>query len=168
MTFPVYHGRCISHSTKEVAFPRICKSFPTSLPIVNDGHCLPYIDPFSLSIALLRSLRLLDILPPRHRLAEHPHGHKRQPRRDGSADTRDPGPRAADDVAPGPLIVGHVADRDGVLLADVGEERPLVVDQEVEDAVLVRQLELGGVGRRVFGRAGRVDGEREAVEGRQH
>lgn len=113
------------------------------------------------STALLRLLcRLVG------RLAVHPQGGKGNEAGDGCRDARDPGPGARDDVAAGPLVVGHVADADGALLLDVGEERALVVDHKVEDAVLVRRHELravgGGVVRLVDG------GEVQAVEGRQH
>lgn len=62
--------------------------------------------------------------------------------------------------------MGHVADGNGVLLLDVGEEGALVVDLEVEDAVLVRQDEGGGVSGGVGG-AG-LGGKRDAVEGGEH
>lgn len=62
--------------------------------------------------------------------------------------------------------MGHVADTDSALLLDRAKQRALVVDHEVEDAVLVRQgkrgAEDGGVA------ASRLDGEVEAVEGGQH
>lgn len=64
--------------------------------------------------------------------------------------------------------MGHVAHRHGVLLLDVGEQGPLVVDLEVEDAVLVGQLEGGRVGGLGRGRVGRVRGKGQAVEGREH
>ncbi len=62
----------------------------------------------------------------------------------------------------------HVADGNGVLLLDIGEEGALVVDLEVEDAVLVGELEGGGVGGGGVGGVGGVGGEREAVEGGEH
>lgn len=39
---------------------------------------------------------------------------------------------------------------DGALLVDAGEEGPLVVEAEVEDAVLVREAERGLVGCGIF------------------
>lgn len=60
--------------------------------------------------------------------------------------------------------MSHVADGDGDLLLDVGEEWSLVVDEEVEDTVLVRQGEGGGVGVRFRSRRGEV----EAMERREH
>lgn len=42
--------------------------------------------------------------------------------------------------------MSHVPNRDGVLLVDDGEERPLVVDLEVEDAMLVGEGERYRVG----------------------
>lgn len=62
--------------------------------------------------------------------------------------------------------MGEVPDGDRVLLLDVAVERPLVVDLEVEDAVLVRQLEGHRVRRAVRGRDGGL--EVESVEGREH
>ena len=58
--------------------------------------------------------------------------------------------------------------RHGALLVDAGEEGPLVVDAEVEDAVLVGQGERGGVEGGVgCGERGGW-GQGEAVEGREH
>lgn len=37
--------------------------------------------------------------------------------------------------------MGEVADGDGILLLDIGVERTLVVDLEIEDSMLVRELE---------------------------
>lgn len=37
--------------------------------------------------------------------------------------------------------MSEVADGDGVLLFDIGIERPLVVDLEIEDSVLIGELE---------------------------
>ena len=100
--------------------------------------------------------------------AVHPQRAERNPSRHGGTDAGDPGPRAADDIATRPLVVRHVADRDRVLLLDVGEERPLVVHLEVEDAVLVGELERrdkdGSVGRGLRD----VVRQRQAVERRQH
>lgn len=62
----------------------------------------------------------------------------------------------------------HVAHRHRVLLLDVGQEGALVVDLEVEDAVLVGQLEAGGEGGGVRGGARGRGGEGQAVEGREH
>lgn len=59
-----------------------------------------------------------------------------------------------------------MADRDGVLLLEVVEEGALVVDLEVEDAVLVGQHEGDGEGGRVAG--GGLGLEAQAVEGGQH
>ena len=60
----------------------------------------------------------------------------------------------------------NVTHADRVLLVDVGQERALVVDAEVENAVLVRQDKGSPVDSSV---GGRVDGfQVEAVEGRQH
>ena len=64
--------------------------------------------------------------------------------------------------------MGHVANRDGVLLLDIGEEGALVVDLEVEDAVLIGQHKGGCVGGGILGRAGLVKGKGKAVEGRKH
>lgn len=97
------------------------------------------------------------LLPARHllpgdRFTPQPQRDEGQPASDSGGDAGDPRPGAADSPAAGPLVVGEVADGDGVLLLDVREEGPLVVDFEVEDAVLVGELEGrgvdGGVGRR--------------------
>lgn len=64
--------------------------------------------------------------------------------------------------------MGHVADRYCVLLLDVCEKRPAVVDLEVEDAVLIRQLEGNSVGGRIGRRVRRVRAEADAVERGQH
>lgn len=62
--------------------------------------------------------------------------------------------------------MSNVSHADGVLLLDVSQERPLVVDLEVEDAVLVREREAGAVdGGRVADTKGL---EIQSVEGRQH
>lgn len=103
------------------------------------------------------------------RCAKHEDQHKRKPASDGGADAREPGPGARDDVGARPLVVGHVADRDGVLGVDVGQEGALVVDLEVEDAVLVGRPEGDRVGRRLLGRRLQRRGlERQTVEGREH
>lgn len=59
-----------------------------------------------------------------------------------------------------------VADADRVLLLNVGEERTLVVDLEVEDAMLVGE----GEGDAIHGSiaSGAFTGQVEAVEGRKH
>lgn len=64
--------------------------------------------------------------------------------------------------------MGHVANGDGVLLLNVGEEGTLVIDPEVEDAVLVGQHKGGCVCRGILGRAGLVKGKGKAVEGGKH
>lgn len=80
--------------------------------------------------------------------------------------TGDPDPAGADGPTARVLIVRKVAHGDLVLLLDVGEERPLVVDAEGEDAVLVRRHELSaehGAGLRAAGGL-----KSQAVEGREH
>lgn len=65
--------------------------------------------------------------------------------------------------------MGKVAHRHLTLLVEGGEEGALVVDAEVEDAVLVGQAEVGGEDGRVGVRGRRRERrQREAVEGRQH
>lgn len=60
----------------------------------------------------------------------------------------------------------NVAHANGVLLLDVGQKGALVVDLEVEDAVLVRQREGGAIngGRVAHGKRLKV----QTVEWRQH
>lgn len=62
--------------------------------------------------------------------------------------------------------MGHVADADGVLILDMGQEGSLVVDLEVEDAVLVGEGEVGGEDG-LTGGLGLGD-EVSALEGRKH
>lgn len=82
------------------------------------------------------------------------------------ANAADPGPGARDDITPVPLVVRVVTDTNRMLLVDVGEEGSLVVDAEVEDAVLVGDLEGRAVDSGVGGRAEGL--EVDAVEGREH
>ena len=114
---------------------------------------------------LLRLLRRRR-LPNRRR--EHPDSGKGQPAGDGHADAGDPRPGARDGVRAWPLVVGHVADRHRLLVLEVRQEGPLVVDLEVEDAVLVGQGEGRRVRRRLLaGLLGRRR-QRQPVEGREH
>ena len=62
--------------------------------------------------------------------------------------------------------MGHVAYADGVLLIDIREEGSLVVDAEVEDAMLVGRDERRAVDRGISGSVDRL--EIEAVEGGEH
>lgn len=48
--------------------------------------------------------------------------------------------------------MGEVADGHSVLFFDVGKERSFIIDLEIENAVLVRQLEACGVDSRGGGR----------------
>jgi hypothetical protein len=109
-------------------------------------------------------LRLLG--PVLSRGAVKPNSDKDQPSGNGNTDTSDPGVSAADDETPGPLVVGKVTDSNSPLLEDGGQEGALVVDEEVEDAVLVRQ----GEGSTEDGAVGslRGDVESQAVERREH
>lgn len=100
------------------------------------------------------------------RLAPQPNADKDNPACDGNTNTSDPWVCCADDETPGPLIVGKVSDSDGILLKDVCEERTLVVDEEVENSVLVREGESGAVGGAVGGLGSRLKGQ--TVEGRKH
>jgi len=59
-----------------------------------------------------------------------------------------------------------VPDCDLSLLINVCEKRPLIVDPEVEDAVLIGECERGGVNCGVWRFKDRI--EVEAVEGRKH
>lgn len=58
--------------------------------------------------------------------------------------------------------MGKVSDSDSVLFKNGGEERTLVVDEEVEDSVLVREGEGSAVDGAVGGLRGRLQGQ--AVE----
>lgn len=114
----------------------------------------------------MRLLRLLSRSRILDRLAVHPQRSESHESRHCSTDAGNPGPGTGDDVASRPLVVGNVADADGGLLLNVGEEGALVVDLEVEDAVLVGEgegcVEDGGR----LGCGGGV--EVEAVEGGEH
>jgi hypothetical protein len=93
-------------------------------------------------------LRLLDL--GLIRLAVEPDSDKDQPASGRDTNTSDPGVGTADDETAWPLVVSKMADSDGFLLVDVAEERTLVVYDEVEDTVLIRNgeasLEDGAVG----------------------
>ena len=99
-------------------------------------------------------------------LAVHPEGDEAEPSSNGDPNTADPGVSSRDNVTPGVLVVGEVADGDGALLLDVGEEGTAVLDEEVVDTMLVGELEGLGEDGRVGGSAGR--NEVQAVEGRKH
>jgi hypothetical protein len=155
-------GISLSCALFSLLYQKLTKSLLASRCLAKSGQLcseLPQHNPNSFRLLQHHLVR---------RPAEHPHRHEEQPARDGGADAGDPRVRAADDVAARPLVVGHVAHRHRVLLLHVGEEGPLVVDLEVEDAVLVRQPEVRRVRRRLRGGPRRVDSEREAVEGREH
>jgi len=98
----------------------------------------------------------------RHWFAPQPKRNERHPSSNRSTDTCNPRPSSADDPTPWPLIVRKMTDGDGVLLLDVGEERSLVVDLEVEDAVLIWKLEACSVDGGGFG--GACDFQGETVE----
>lgn len=115
---------------------------------------------------LLQTPCLFCLLGTVRRLAVHPEGAEAQEASHRGGDARDPRPGARDDEAARPLVVGHVSHTDGALLLDVGQEWSLVVDHEVEDAVLVRQHKTGSE------HGGRLGDERggklQAVERREH
>lgn len=100
--------------------------------------------------------------------AVHPQRAESQPTGDGGADSGNPRPCAADDEAARPLVVGHVANRNSVLLLDVAQQGSLVVDLEVEDTVLIGQLERRSICCLIGGRLLSIQRERQAVEGREH
>ena len=74
-------------------------------------------------------------------LAEQPNSDKYQETRGSHSDTSDPWVCASDDKTSRPLIVGKMSDSNCALLKDIGQERSLVIDQEVEDSMLIWQLE---------------------------
>ena len=78
------------------------------------------------------------------RLAVEPDGDEQQPASSRNADASDPWIGATDDETARPLVVSEMANSNSTLLKDVAEEGTLVVDEEVEDAVLIRQGESGG------------------------
>lgn len=113
-------------------------------------------------------MRLLDRRSLVLRRTEQPDQDKEKPATDGGDDACHPGPRRRDEVRPSPLVVGHVADGDGELLFNVSEEGALVVDHEVEDAVLVWRGEVSAIYRELSRGSGGVLLQLEAMEGRQH
>lgn len=80
----------------------------------------------------------------RHRFTPQPKRHKADPPGNRNRNAGNPRPGTGDGPTAVPLVVREVADGDGVLFVDVGEEGALVVDFEVEDAVLVGGFEGGG------------------------
>lgn len=105
-------------------------------------------------------------------LVVQPQRNKDEPADTGDAYAREIWPCAGDVVRGRVLVVGHVADGDGALLLNVGQEGPLVVDHEVEDAVLVGDdkrylvdaLGLGGDAFLVLERQAVVGGEHGKLE----
>lgn len=97
-----------------------------------------------------------------------PEPQENQPPHHRRPHARDPDICAADRETPRVFIMCHVSHGHRPLLVDVGEEGSLVVDAEVEDAVLVWKGERGGVESRVGSGEGgrRVQGE--TVERREH
>lgn len=102
----------------------------------------------------------------RRRLRIEPDHDKSKEAANNRPQASDPRPTTADLPASGIFIVGIVADSHLMLLFNVGEERPLVVDAEGEDAMLVWNREAGAIYSAVFGPAGW--GQRESVEGGEH
>lgn len=64
--------------------------------------------------------------------------------------------------------MGHVADGNGALLLNIGQEWPLVVDHEVEHAVVIRNRELDLVDALCLGRGALLRLKLKTVEGREH
>lgn len=64
--------------------------------------------------------------------------------------------------------MGHVANGNGTLLLHVGQERPLVVDHEIEDTVVIRDRERNLVDALGLGRGALLRLELQTVEGREH
>lgn len=64
--------------------------------------------------------------------------------------------------------MGHVADGDGTLLLHIGQERSLVVDHEVKDAVVIRNGERDLVDALGFGRGALLRLESQTMERREH
>jgi len=85
------------------------------------------------------SLRLLHLA--RARLAEQPDSDEDQEARHGSPDASNPWIRAADDKTSRPLVVRKMSHSHRPLLVDIAQKWTLVVDDEVEDAVLIWQCE---------------------------
>lgn len=100
-------------------------------------------------ILLVKSLRLLDAFLSGR--AVKPNRNKCNPSSNGDPDTTNPDPGTRDLPTSWPLIVRKVTDGNLSFLFNVGQERPAVVDAEVEDAVLIGSLERGTENSRVCG-----------------
>jgi len=70
-----------------------------------------------------------------------PESNKCYPSRDGNYNSCNPGPGSTNDPTPWPFIMCKMPDANSVLFFDVGEERSLVVDFEVENTMLVWKFE---------------------------
>lgn len=118
-------------------------------------------------LSAIHLLHLLDYIDLLLGLVKQPESNKDQPTttRDGNAGKV--WPSSVDLVRGVKLVVGKVADSDRVLLLDVGQKGPLVVGQEVEYAMVVRDLE-GDAVDALLGRSALLAQELEALEGGEH
>lgn len=151
------------HPWVGITCPARCKSYIVK-KIYNTLACFESL--CSLKKSFFRLFHLLPSVLLANRLAVHPYRAESNKARHRRANARDPRPGARDDKAARPLIVRKVADADCVLLFDIGEERALVVDLEVEDAMLVGEGEGDAIHGSIGSGAGA--GQVEAVEGRKH
>lgn len=111
------------------------------------------------------SLRLL-IIQRSSWLRIEPHNYKSKESPNNRPQSSNPHPTAADPPAARILVVCKVADGHFVLFLDVGQERPLVVDAEREDAMLVGNRETGAIYGAVLCPAGRT--KSQTVERGEH
>ncbi len=90
---------------------------------------IPIPEPVAYLLRLLRALLTWR--------AVQPYGNKCQPAQHGNPNTTNPDPRTTDLKTPWVLVVRKVPDGNLPLLVDVGDERPAVIDAEVENAMLI-------------------------------
>ena len=136
-------------------FPR----FPIVVSLKKEKRCYNHHPPLHL-LRLLHGLSLLGLR------AVQPYDGESQETEDGKKDTSQRRPSSIDSVASIILVVSQMSYADCLLLLDVGEERALVVDHKVKDAVLVGEGEVDAVDGLVL--VGEDGLEVEAPEGGQH
>lgn len=153
-----------------VQFPEVSHSFPCLYLAVffknTNSHDSISTSPSRKPEGQLLRLLCLCRLP--HGLVKHPHGNKDEPAGAGDADADKVRPGGRDLVRVRIFVVGHVADGHGALLLDGSQERPLVVDHEIENAVLIRDRKLDLVDALCLGRGALLRLKLKAVEGRKH
>ena len=101
-----------------------------------------------------------------HGLTPQPQPYKREPPSNRNPNPGDPHPRTTNLPTPWPFVMGKVPDRHGPLFIHIGIEGSLVIDAEVEDAMLIWQFERGGVDCAICCLGSWCEGE--SVKGGEH